>query len=49
MIRNKAFSVTNLARRILEEEDTFEGAVRRMENTPLMAGVYFVISGTEKN
>jgi hypothetical protein len=49
MIKKKAYSVTNLIRRVLEEEDTYEGAVRRLENTPLMAAAYLVISGTEKD
>lgn len=49
MIYKKAYSNTNLIRKVLEEEDTFEGAVRRFENTPLMASGYFVISGVEKN
>ena len=44
-----ATPVTFLMRRVLMDESTYEGAVKRLKGTPLFSQIYFTIAGTGKN
>lgn len=38
-----------LIRTVVEQEDSFDGALKRLEQTPLVSSIYYIIEGVQTN